>query len=65
MKLLRSRCYAAVILCASGGAFAQSHKISGDVVKIGVLTDMSRFLSDVTGEGAAVAVRSILPVATR
>lgn len=39
-----------------GNAWAQS-KISDDVVKIGVLTDMSGPYSDFTGQGAVIAAR--------
>lgn len=51
-----------VVLCAglvlAGDVLsAPAGGISDDVVKIGVLTDMSGFLSDLTGEGAAAAVR--------
>jgi branched-chain amino acid transport system substrate-binding protein len=38
-------------------AIAQSGKISDGVVKIGVLTDMSGPLSDITGEGSVVAIK--------
>ena len=41
---------------ASVGVLAQS-KVSDDVVKIGVLTDMSGLYSDVGGEGAVVAAK--------
>jgi len=42
----------------SGGALAQAKgKISGDVVKIGVLTDMSGVYSDLGGQGAVIAVQ--------
>ena len=40
----------------SGGAFAQA-KLTDDVVKIGILTDMSGLYSDVGGEGAVVAAK--------
>jgi branched-chain amino acid transport system substrate-binding protein len=46
----------AALLVASQLAFAQA-KISDNVVRIGVNTDLSGFLSDVTGEGAVYAVR--------
>lgn len=36
---------------------AASAQVSDDVVKIGVLTDMSGFLSDIAGPGAVAAVR--------
>ena len=48
---------AAVVLTCTSGAFAQTGAISDDVVKIGVLTDMSGFLSDASGPGAVTAVR--------
>ena len=44
------------MLAASQVVFAQA-KISDNVVRIGVNTDLSGFLSDVTGEGAVNAVR--------
>jgi branched-chain amino acid transport system substrate-binding protein len=40
----------------SAGAFAQA-KLSDDVVKIGILTDMSGLYSDVGGEGAVIAAK--------
>lgn len=45
------------VIALSSGAFAQTPPISDDLVKIGVLTDMSGFLSDVVGPGAVTAVR--------
>lgn len=48
--------FCAALLAASPMTFAQA-KISDNVVRIGVLTDLSGFLSDVTGEGAVNAVR--------
>ena len=56
MKLSKSSYVAAMLTCATS-AFAQTGQISDDVVKIGVLTDMSGFLSDVTGPGGVAAVR--------
>lgn len=47
----------AAILMVNGGAGAQTPKISDDVVKIGVLTDMSGQFSDEAGEGAVTAVK--------
>ncbi|MGZ3157670.1 MAG: ABC transporter substrate-binding protein [Burkholderiaceae bacterium] len=38
-------------------AFAQQSKISDDVVKIGVLTDMNALYSDLAGEGSVVAAK--------
>jgi branched-chain amino acid transport system substrate-binding protein len=47
----------AAILMASGGAGAQTAAISDDIVKIGVLTDMSGQFSHESGEGAVTAVK--------
>jgi len=41
------------VVAAASSAFAQ--KISDDVVKIGVLTDMSGTYSDLAGKGSVVA----------
>ena len=45
----------ALIFPAAGSALAQAGKISGDVVKIAVLTDMSGVYSDLGGKGSVVA----------
>ena len=45
---------AVALLCAPGLARAQ---ISGDVVKLGVLTDMSSLYSDATGKGSLLAAQ--------
>ena len=42
----------ALLVC---GAYAAEPKISDDVVKVGILTDMSGLYSDVGGQGAVVA----------
>jgi len=47
---------AAAMLLASGAALAQG-KISGDVVKVGVLTDMSGLYSDIGGQGSVLAAQ--------
>jgi len=47
---------AAAMLLVSGAALAQG-KISGDMVKIGVLTDMSGLYSDVGGQGSVLAAQ--------
>jgi branched-chain amino acid transport system substrate-binding protein len=44
-------------LCLAQPALAQAPKLSDDVVKIGVLTDMSGQFSHESGEGAVTAVR--------
>lgn len=42
---------------AIGGSAPARAQISGDVVKIGGLTDMSGIVSDATGEGSVVAAQ--------
>ena len=48
---------AALAALAVGTAHAQQGKVSGDVVKIGVLNDRSGLYADLGGEGSVVAVR--------
>jgi branched-chain amino acid transport system substrate-binding protein len=48
---------AAAIAMMSGGAGAQTAAVSDDVVKIGVLTDMSGQFADESGEGAVTAIK--------
>jgi branched-chain amino acid transport system substrate-binding protein len=48
--------FAGTLLLASSAALAQG-KISGDVVKIGVLTDMSGLYSDIGGQGSVIAAQ--------
>jgi len=51
---------AAIAACMAGGAslaMAQQGKLSGDAVKIGVLTDMSGLYADYGGPGAVAAAR--------
>ena len=60
MRTSNVRLLAAAVACASGFAYSTneaSAQVSDDVVKIGVLTDMSGFLSDIAGPGAVLAVR--------
>lgn len=57
MRACRNTLIAATLLACIPGASAQSAKISDNVVKIGVMTDMSGFLSDATGRGSVAAVR--------
>jgi len=47
----------ALAALAAGSAQAQQGKVSGDVVKIGVLNDRSGLYADLGGEGSAVAAR--------
>ena len=49
-------------ILAGGAGFAQAQgKLSGDAVKIGVLTDMSGVYADYGGQGALVAARMAVP----
>ena len=54
MKLMTVAIAAA---CALGAASSASAQISGDVVKIGLITDMSGLYSDIDGPGGAEAVK--------
>src|ERR1700744_3604907 len=54
MKSFATRVVAGLALAATGAANAQ---ISDDVVKIGVLTDMSSLYADATGKGSVAAVQ--------
>src|SRR5215813_3937654 len=55
MKSLATAVAAALALAALNGA-ASAQQISDDVVKIGVLTDMSSLYADATGKGSVAAV---------
>ena len=55
MKSLAATLVAGLAYAASGGA--ASAQISDDVVKIGVLTDMSSLYADATGKGSLTAVQ--------
>ncbi|HRO59827.1 MAG TPA: ABC transporter substrate-binding protein [Burkholderiaceae bacterium] len=57
MKLTFTGCAAAAVLVASTLAPAAAQQISDDVVRIGVLTDMTGPYSDGSGMGALKAVR--------
>ncbi|MHC4049752.1 ABC transporter substrate-binding protein [Bradyrhizobium sp. 25ACV] len=54
MRLLFGMLVAGLAIAASSPVRAQ---ITGDIVKIGVLTDMSGIVSDATGEGSVVAAQ--------
>jgi len=59
-KLTGALVGAAVLSMAAGQAFAQKApavKLSGDMVKIGVLTDMSGVYSDLGGQGSVTAAQ--------
>ncbi|MCW5746135.1 MAG: ABC transporter substrate-binding protein [Alphaproteobacteria bacterium] len=55
---MRKSLAAAALVCGMGvAALPAAAQISGDVVKLGVLTDMSSLYSDINGPGAVVAVQ--------
>lgn len=56
MRLVRAL-LVAVALAGASPAPAQDPRVSDDVVKIGVITDMSGFLADIAGPGSVAAVR--------
>ena len=57
-QVLKPLAVASLMSClALGGAQAQSGKLSNDVVRIGVLTDMSGIYADLSGKGAVEAVK--------
>ena len=58
MKLKQiTACLVAATMFGSNPAFAQASKTSGDVIKIGVLTDLSSTYSDLAGPGAVIAAK--------
>ena len=54
---MRHACFAALLAAISASALAQEAKVSGDVVKIGVLTDMSGLYADLGGQGSVIAAQ--------
>jgi branched-chain amino acid transport system substrate-binding protein len=58
MKLKQiTACLVAATFFGSNPVFAQTSKVSGDVIKIGVLTDLSSIYSDLAGPGAVIAAK--------
>ena len=55
--MTRTIAFAAALLLAAAPASAADPKVSDDVVKIGVLTDMTGFYSDLAGPGSVLAVK--------
>src|SRR6185437_437275 len=60
MKSFAAALATGLALAAFGGA-AHAQQISDDVVKIGVLTDMSSLYADATGKGSLAAVHQNKP----
>ena len=56
LKKMSAMVSMALLAMSAGAAFAQS-KISDDVVKIGVLTDLSGLYADISGKGSIEAVK--------
>jgi branched-chain amino acid transport system substrate-binding protein len=49
--------FAAAALCAAGVSASATAQVSGNVIKIGIITDMSGVYSDIDGQGGAEAVK--------
>ena len=56
LKKMSAMVSIAILSMGAGAAFAQS-KVSDDVVKIGVLTDLSGLYADISGKGSIEAVK--------
>ncbi len=56
MKLKKSAAACAVALATMGAATAQA-QVSGDVIKIGIITDMAGLYSDIDGAGGVEAIK--------
>ncbi len=54
---MKSIAIAVTAACAFGAASSASAQLSGDVVKIGLITDLSGLYSDIDGQGGAEAVK--------
>jgi branched-chain amino acid transport system substrate-binding protein len=54
---LKTMTLAVVAACAMGAMSSASAQISGDVVKIGIITDMSGVYSDIDGQGGVEAIK--------
>ena len=58
MKVKKTFAAAALGAAALFGATAPAHaQISGDVIRIGIITDMSSVYADIGGQGSVEAVR--------
>jgi branched-chain amino acid transport system ATP-binding protein len=57
LKQISAMVSAALLSLTAGAALAQQVKISDDVVKIGVLSDMSGLYADIGGPGAVIAAK--------
>ena len=53
----RALCTSLALLAATGAASAQDVKISDDIVRLGILTDLSGPFADITGPGSAAAIQ--------
>jgi branched-chain amino acid transport system substrate-binding protein len=54
---LKAITIAATAVCAFGLSFAAQAQVSGDTIKIGLITDMSGLYTDIDGAGGAEAVK--------
>jgi branched-chain amino acid transport system substrate-binding protein len=54
---LKAITIAATAICALGLSFAAQAQVSGDTIKIGMITDMSGLYTDIDGAGGAEAIK--------
>ena len=55
-RACRAFCTSAALLAATTAVIAQDVKISDDIVRLGILTDLSGPFADITGPGSAAAI---------
>jgi branched-chain amino acid transport system substrate-binding protein len=54
---MKMKAIATVAVCSLGLSFAAQAQVSGDTIKIGMITDMSGLYSDIDGVGGAEAIK--------
>jgi len=57
MKMTKLAAACALTLAGLGAATAAQAQVSGDVIKIGIITDMAGLYSDIDGQGGVEAIR--------
>jgi branched-chain amino acid transport system substrate-binding protein len=57
---LKAITIAATAVCAFGLSFAAQAQVSGDTIKIGMITDMSGLYTDIDGAGGAEAIKKAI-----
>lgn len=56
-RACQALCASVALLAAASGATAQEVRISDDVVRLGILTDLNGPFADITGPGSAAAIQ--------